>query len=206
RRVVVPTHERPGGVVEPGPGEPIRPGQAAFGQDPVVGAGRADLEVVPDRGPEALQVGDRPAPELLVVAEAKVSRLRQPVQVPGQVAAPPLLLGRSPHDLGCHVIDCGIPSALEGRGSPRRYRSSGETEVVARQENLGATSARSALGALPCRAPQPGTSAQSRSSRPSQRRSRLSTLPQSTPSRSTSCRSRTYRPSSSPPISRSRPP
>ncbi|CAM5328525.1 hypothetical protein SCHAM137S_02116 [Streptomyces chartreusis] len=47
-------------VVERGPGEPAGTGHGLFGQYVLVRGGRVDVEVVPHRSPEALQVGDGP--------------------------------------------------------------------------------------------------------------------------------------------------
>ena len=59
--------EQPLGVAQLGAGEPLRAGHLAARQHRVVRS--VDLEPVPERAPEALEILDRPAPQLVVVRE-----------------------------------------------------------------------------------------------------------------------------------------
>src|SRR5699024_4597065 len=60
------------GVVEPGPGEPGGPGHGPVGEDFVVGLVGDDVEEVPDRTPEPVEIADRPLPQI-VIAVHKLS-------------------------------------------------------------------------------------------------------------------------------------
>src|SRR3954451_9525176 len=75
------------GVVEIRALEPARAGHHALAQDLVVRRIRDDLEVLPERAPELLDLCDRPAPELVVVGEVEVAVLRQPAHVGGELGA-----------------------------------------------------------------------------------------------------------------------
>ena len=101
RRVLVVAAQRQLGVVEGRPREPAGPGHAPLGQGR---AGRrpADLEELPDRGPEPVQVVHRPAPQLVVGCEPQPSPVAQPVQVAGDDGALDPLRRRRPHRLDAH--------------------------------------------------------------------------------------------------------
>jgi hypothetical protein len=101
RRVVVVATQRQLGMVEGRPREPARPRHASLGQ------GRTrdrptDLEELPDRGPEPVQVVHRPAPQLLVGPEPQPSPLAQPAQVAGDVRPLDPFRRRRPHRLDVH--------------------------------------------------------------------------------------------------------
>ena len=61
------------GVVQPRAGEPLGAGHLARAEHALVRGVRADLEELPDRRPEALEVGDRPAPQLVVAREVEAA-------------------------------------------------------------------------------------------------------------------------------------
>jgi hypothetical protein len=90
QRLVALAAERMLGVVHPRAGEPLGAGHAAVAQHRVVGA--VNGEKVPDRGPEALQVLDRPRPQLVVVPEVLV----EPAHVARHRGALDQLLRRLP--------------------------------------------------------------------------------------------------------------
>ncbi len=71
------------GVVELGPREPLGAGHHALRQDLRVGGRGLDLEEVPDRGPELLQLGDRPLPQRRVVGERSPALGLEPAHVAG---------------------------------------------------------------------------------------------------------------------------
>ena len=76
------------GVVEAGAGEPLRAGHVGACQDGRGVAVGGDVEVVPDRAPEGLDVGDGPVPEAAVVAaEGEVALGFEPAHVGGHVRA-----------------------------------------------------------------------------------------------------------------------
>src|SRR5919108_529647 len=82
RRVVVAPPQRQLGVVEAGAGEPAGAWHGALGQRRAR-CRAADLEELPDRRPEAVQVVNGPAPGLVVGAELQAAALGQPAQVAG---------------------------------------------------------------------------------------------------------------------------
>ena len=75
--------ERVLGEVEARTGQPLRSRHRARAEDAHVRHRGNDVEPLPDRGPEALEVGRRPLPEGLVVGEVEPSRLLQPAGVAG---------------------------------------------------------------------------------------------------------------------------
>ena len=60
------------GVVEPGPGEPGGPGHGPIGEDFGVGLVGDDVEEVPDRTPEPVEVADRPVPQIVIAGHCLV--------------------------------------------------------------------------------------------------------------------------------------
>ena len=70
-----------GREVELRAGEPARAGHHFGVDDRAVGRGRAQIEVVPDRGPESRQVGGRPAPEFVVAGEVQAALGFEPALV-----------------------------------------------------------------------------------------------------------------------------
>src|SRR5205814_8906312 len=95
--VAGPRAQRVLGVVQPRALEPAGPGHLAVGEDRVVGPG-PDVEVAPDRGPESLEVVDRPRPEVRVRREVAPDALGEPAHVAGQLRARGGVLGRRPDD------------------------------------------------------------------------------------------------------------
>ena len=73
------------GEVEPRAGEPDRAGHPVVGQHRVVRGHRVEAEVVPDAGPEAVEVVDAPLPQLVVRVEAAAGALLEPAQVAGDL-------------------------------------------------------------------------------------------------------------------------
>jgi uncharacterized protein (DUF1015 family) len=85
--------------VQPDAGEPDRAGHPGIGEDPSDRCARAHLAELPDGAPEALEVIDRPAPQLVIVGELPAAPSH-----PLQVAADPRALSHVgrwlPEDLG----------------------------------------------------------------------------------------------------------
>jgi hypothetical protein len=96
-RVVVARAEEVLGVGQPRPREPLRAGHLAPSEHALVRLGGLHVEELPDRGPEALEVVDRPAPQLVVVALA-TDRAREA----GDGRVLDALGGRTPQQLGLH--------------------------------------------------------------------------------------------------------
>src|SRR4029078_3648178 len=65
-------------VVQPRAGAPLRARHRAGAEDALVRHARPDPEEVPQRGPEALEVGDRPLPELVVAREVEAALAPEP--------------------------------------------------------------------------------------------------------------------------------
>ena len=100
--------------------EPARAGHGALGQDPLVRARRADVEVVPDRAPELLQLRHRPAPELFVGADGDPALALQPAHVGGHGGTLDALVAGLPELLGAHRPEpsrgCVSPGGARDRG------------------------------------------------------------------------------------------
>jgi hypothetical protein len=86
-------------VVQPCTREPLRAGHLARAEHPLVRGVRADLVEVPDRGPEGLEVGDRPAPELLVAGEVESALAAQPLEIAPELEALACVCRRLPQDV-----------------------------------------------------------------------------------------------------------
>jgi hypothetical protein len=71
------------GVVELGTHEPLSTRHLALGQHPLVGFRGFHAAVLPDGGPEPLEVGDGPLPEFGVIVEGEILLLSQPSHVVG---------------------------------------------------------------------------------------------------------------------------
>ena len=87
------------GVVQPRAREPLGAGHLARSEHPLVGCVRADLVEVPDRRPERLEIGDRPAPELLVAGEVEAALAAQPLEIAAELEALARVRGRLPQDV-----------------------------------------------------------------------------------------------------------
>ncbi len=91
------------GVAEPRAGVPLGARHRAAPEHPGSQRVEADAEELDQRGPEALDVVDRPPPQLGVVAEAEPVRLLEPAAVARQRRPVDLRVGRRPQELGaCH--------------------------------------------------------------------------------------------------------
>ena len=73
------------GVVQPGAGEPVGTGHGPGAEDRRRRRRGLDAAVVPDRLPEAVQVGHRPAPEFGITAEAVSALPAEPADERGHV-------------------------------------------------------------------------------------------------------------------------
>ena len=110
-------------VVQAGAGEPLRARHLAGAEDALVRRVRTNLEEVPDRSPEALEVGDRPLPQLVVAGEVETpfaaaasrgsGRARTaPVASAGGVQSTwPCVRGRSTDALTRAILDSTSASA-----------------------------------------------------------------------------------------------
>ena len=92
--------------------EPLRSGHGVGCQHPLVRCVRPDLEEVPERAPEALEIRDRPAVEVVVVAEREPALRLEPVEVAADLAVAAGVRGRRPEHL----------PLLEGLRVPRHDR------------------------------------------------------------------------------------
>src|SRR5579864_1574487 len=79
--MLVPAAQRVLRIVDLRPGKPGRTGKPAIGEHAGIRVVRPDIEELPDRGPEPLQIGHRPAPQLFVGVE----RPPPPGFAPGEV-------------------------------------------------------------------------------------------------------------------------
>ena len=104
--------------------EPLRARHLARAEHPLVRGVRADAEVVPDRGPEALDVGHRPAPELVVAREVEPALETQPLDVPAHLESPAPVRRRRPDRLSLDHAATARP--------PRRGRVHVSAPVVRR--------------------------------------------------------------------------
>src|SRR3954471_1052027 len=84
--VVRPAAEHVLRVVQPRAGEPLGAGHLALGEHSRVRLRRLDLEEVPDRRPELLELVDRPAPQRLVIGGVDVAPalVAQPARIAGE--------------------------------------------------------------------------------------------------------------------------
>ena len=87
------------GVVQARAGEPLRARHLAGPEHTLVRRVRADLEEVPDRSPEALEVGDRPLPQLVVAGEVETPLVAQPLEVAAEHEPLPGVSRRRPEHL-----------------------------------------------------------------------------------------------------------
>ncbi len=87
------------GVVEPRAGEPLGAGHLALGEDRRRLAVGLDVEEVPDRPPERVEVVDRPAPQLLVAREPQAALGLEPAHELGQPRPLDHLRGRLPEQI-----------------------------------------------------------------------------------------------------------
>ena len=72
-------------VVQPRAGEPLRARHRAAAQHPGGRRRRRDPEVIPDRLPEAFEIGHRPAPQVVVAVEVQAALAAEPAGERGQV-------------------------------------------------------------------------------------------------------------------------
>ena len=135
------------GVVEPGPGEPLRAGHRSRRQHLRRCDRRADLEVVPQRLPERFELGDRPPVESVVVGELESTRATQPVHVPPHPAGRPRVGTRGPQQ-GRRVDGCRGHRSRTSKGpqadGARGTESSPQHPSVAGLGSLGRPRTRSA--------------------------------------------------------------
>ena len=74
-------------VIESGSGEPFRAGHGAPAQRARRRHARADVEVLPERAPETLEILHRPAPERRIIVESAAPFAGEPVHEPRQLCA-----------------------------------------------------------------------------------------------------------------------
>ncbi len=84
-------------VVQRRAGEPHRSGHRVVAQHAFVRRVRADLEEVPERAPEALEIGHRPAVKLVVAGERETALVLEPLEQPAELG--PRIRGRRPEDI-----------------------------------------------------------------------------------------------------------
>ena len=96
---VLVTTDRVCGVVELRAGKPDGARHVVGGEHPLVRRVRPDLEEVPERRPEALEVVDRPPVERAVVREGEAALAFQPVEVAPDLRTPPRIGRRRPENV-----------------------------------------------------------------------------------------------------------
>ena len=121
------------GVVQPRAGEPLRAGHLARAEHALVRRVRADLEVVPDRRPEALEVGDRPAPERVVVREVEAALAAQPLEVAADLESLAHVRRRRPEDL---PLDRRAAGERVARRSRHEHGAAGDLAFAEPVEHL----------------------------------------------------------------------
>ena len=82
------------GEVQARAGEPLGPRHLPRAEHPLVPSVRTDFEELPHRRPEPLEVGDGPAPELVVSGEREASFALEPAEVATDHEALPRVRGR----------------------------------------------------------------------------------------------------------------
>ena len=102
--MIVASRERVLGVAQLGAWEPRRAGHDVARQYALVAPARAHTEVLPDGGPEGFEVGDRPAPQLLVIREAQSAMTREPLQVARDIRAIDRFFARAPDRLDGTIV------------------------------------------------------------------------------------------------------
>ncbi len=90
------------GVVQARAREPPRSRHPRVGEHVLVGSVGADSVELPHRGPEAGEVVDRPAPELVVDREVAPPVLAQPTHEAADLRARTQIVGRRPQDVSDH--------------------------------------------------------------------------------------------------------
>src|SRR2546428_3934073 len=80
-------------------GKPLGSRHRPASQDALVWSRGVDMEVLPDRFPEGLELGDGPPPERFVICEAPAPCPLQPLRVFRDICAGNLLRRRAPQDV-----------------------------------------------------------------------------------------------------------
>ena len=96
---VLVTAERVLRIVQLRAREPHRARHRVRGEHTLVGRLRPDLEEVPERAPEALEIRDRPAMEIVVVVEGEPALDHEPVEVAADLGVRARVGGRRPEHL-----------------------------------------------------------------------------------------------------------
>ena len=104
-------------IVQAHAGEPGCAGHARVGQGALGRAGGADVEVVPERAPEGVDVGHRPLPQGVVVGKAQAALARQPVHEGGDLGLADGLGGGLPDGGG--VFHASLLVSGRAGASPR---------------------------------------------------------------------------------------
>src|SRR5206468_233965 len=99
---VVLAAEKMSGVVEPRSGEPFCARHRRRPEHAVIWGVGADPEELPDRRPEALEILNRPSPQLIVRAKLTAVLAREPGHVPSDLGAGGEIRGRGPENLSGH--------------------------------------------------------------------------------------------------------
>src|SRR5262245_1291242 len=131
--------------VEPRAREPLGARHRPRAEHALVGRVGADLEVRPDRRPETLEVGDRPAPERVVVGEVEPALVEQPREVTADFRPLAHVGRRLPEDLPPGRCRRHGTSTARPVTSPSRSRPS--TSLIS---SSGCVSVRSTISPRPC--------------------------------------------------------
>jgi hypothetical protein len=138
------------GPVEARIREPARAGHPVIGQRrPRIGR-RADVEVPPDRGPEAVEVVDRPAEEVVVRRERSALLALQPGEVDADAGGLSRIGARGPEHRGRgHVADDARPEGILTAHAAGRDRLARHRRDVPRLDPRGAGGRRAGRGLDP---------------------------------------------------------
>src|SRR5512132_1253774 len=123
--MIVASRERVLRVAQLGTGEPGRAGHRVACENAFVAPARAYTEVLPDGGPEGVESGDRPAPQLLVIRERESAMAREPLQVARDVRAVDRFFAGAPDRLDGTIVRADSIGRCDSRSS--RHSSTSTT-------------------------------------------------------------------------------
>ena len=114
-------------VVQPGPGEPVGTGHGPAAENRRRRGRGLDAAVIPDRLPEAVEVGHRPAPQRVIAVEVKPALAGEPLDERGDVGAADAVRPWRPQQvtvanlaLRLHIADGATSQAVPAIWSPHK--------------------------------------------------------------------------------------
>ena len=115
-------------VVQPGAGEPLGTGHGPAAEDRGRRRRGLDAAVVPDRLPEAVEIGHRPAPQRGVAVEVEPALAGEPPDERGDVGAADAVRSRRPQQvtlanlvLRLHIADGATSPGVPAMWSPHKW-------------------------------------------------------------------------------------